>query len=332
MSTDSDTDSDDISLDDNPSEYREETWGKNIDGEYVIDGYKFKGRQPFRKAKEELEQMITRNSHYKIGNFIIKVLDARNKGIEMEADIEIKATEKENKGIAVLKLYGPNKRKENTVTITKYKQSDIQFVTLMAEKVIKPLLKMILEERNFSRDTIRAEKALSNIKCKICEKTFKTRPGLKSHMTKKHREDQEIQSTADALKVDTEVMTEHECKENGNNSNERVNKKENERFTFNCNKCESDFSRKYELIQHSLKHKQKCSSIKLQQNKISKHCTFCNFVANDANNLKRHKRDTHDVLSASTSPPPKKAKVTRNTSTNEEEDMDIDTKETVENM
>ena len=33
-----------------PTEYDESTWGKNVDGEYIIDGFKFKGKQSFRKA------------------------------------------------------------------------------------------------------------------------------------------------------------------------------------------------------------------------------------------------------------------------------------------
>merc|ERR1712208_186078 len=117
-------------------------WGKTIDGNVVIDGFKFKGKQSFKNAKEEVEKLMIRGSYYKIGNFIIQILDSRNKGIELEADVEIKENGKDNRGIAVIKLYGPNKRKENTVTITKSKQSDIHFVTLMAEKVMKPLLKM----------------------------------------------------------------------------------------------------------------------------------------------------------------------------------------------
>ena len=33
-------------------EYKEETWGKTVDGEQITDGYKFRGKQPFRKAKK----------------------------------------------------------------------------------------------------------------------------------------------------------------------------------------------------------------------------------------------------------------------------------------
>ena len=34
-----------------PSEYKEETWGKTVDGKFIIDGFKFKGKQSFKNAK-----------------------------------------------------------------------------------------------------------------------------------------------------------------------------------------------------------------------------------------------------------------------------------------
>ena len=115
---------------------------ENIDGEYVTDGYKFRGKQPFQKAKEELEKLMIRGNRFEVGKLLLKVLDSRNKGIENEVDVQM--NENGNRGVAIVKLYGPNKRKENTVTITKSKQSDIKFVTLMAEKVIRPLIKKFL--------------------------------------------------------------------------------------------------------------------------------------------------------------------------------------------
>ena len=128
------------------TEFREETWGKNVEGEHVTDGYKFRGKQPFKKAKEDLEKLLVRGAQFKVGNIEIIILDARNKGIEVEVDIQLNVKDKKG-GNAIVKLYGPNERKENIVTITKSKQSDIKFVTLLAQKVIKPLTKTFLEKR-----------------------------------------------------------------------------------------------------------------------------------------------------------------------------------------
>ena len=117
-------------------EYKEETWGKKVDGEDIIDGYKFRGKQPFLKAREGLEKLMVRGAKFEIGNQIFTVLDTRDKGIEREVDIQMNGNGKDDRGIAVIKLYGPNKRKENVVTVSKSKQSDVRFVTLMANKAI----------------------------------------------------------------------------------------------------------------------------------------------------------------------------------------------------
>ena len=45
------------------------------------------------------------------------VLDARKKAVDIE--IEIEMNEKNKKGVALLKLYGPNKRKEYVLTVSR---------------------------------------------------------------------------------------------------------------------------------------------------------------------------------------------------------------------
>ena len=75
---------DDKSKDSVITEYREETWGKNVEGEYVTDGFKFRGKQPFKKAKEELENLFVRGAQFEVGNIQLKILDSRDRGIERE--------------------------------------------------------------------------------------------------------------------------------------------------------------------------------------------------------------------------------------------------------
>ena len=109
--------------------YKESTWGKKVDGVYVIDGYKFKfkfkGRHSFKKVKEKLENSLKRGTKGEINDLKYKVLDARIKGVELEIEIEIAENSKkgvDERGVAVAKLYGPNKKKENVVTVTKSKE------------------------------------------------------------------------------------------------------------------------------------------------------------------------------------------------------------------
>ena len=91
--------------------------------------------------------MLQRGTQSEISGFIYKVLDRRIKGIELEIEIEISESSKkgvDSRGVAVAKLYGPNKKKENTVTVTKSKDNDIKFVNILALKIIKPLIDNIL--------------------------------------------------------------------------------------------------------------------------------------------------------------------------------------------
>ena len=151
-----------------PTEYDESTWGKKVDGQFVIDGYKFKGKQSFRKSKEYLENLMVKGAKGEINGSSYRILDARLKGIEKEVDLKITECTKtgiENSGTAIVKIYGPNKRKENSVTVTKSKKSDIKFVAIIAQKIIRPLIKQSLTPDMNSK--IKQE---TLTKCKICDK------------------------------------------------------------------------------------------------------------------------------------------------------------------
>ena len=73
-----------------------------------------------------------------------------------------------------------------------------------------------------------------------------------------------------------------------------------------------------------LKHKETCGTIKVRQNPKSEYCQICEFEVKDELHLKRHRRDKHDILTASTSPPPKKTKVSKIEIQNTQEKMDLD--------
>ena len=208
---------------------------------------------------------MVRGAQFKVGNIEVIILDARNKGIEVEVDIQISEKDKE-RGNAFVKLYGPSKRKENTVTITKSKQSDVKFVTLLAQKVIKPLIKTFLGKENGG---IVEELSKPN-DCEHCKKTFKTLQGLKGHVTKKHKSYLEISNEPITLSsTETEkLLIENEEKEFETNLEEDFNIKEEKKYTSKCSKCENSFetTRKYELIKKVLKHKEECGTSKDKQN------------------------------------------------------------------
>ena len=263
---------------------------------------------------------MVKGAKFEVENIKCTVLDVRNKGIELEVDIQMEGNGRDSRGVAVVKLYGPNKKKENVVLVTKNKQSDIRFVTLMAENVIKPLIRKYL---NAEKENI-IENTENDNKCEFCENVFNTKRGLKGHITKKHREEKETTNLAMNLTGDTDILliekvTEEET-EDDTSLEEALEIKEEKKYTSKCKECKYSFetARKYELIQQLKRHKETCKSPpKLRK----KYCSVCEFTTDNEQILKRHKRDKHDELSASTSPPPKKSKVDNKLS---QEKMEID--------
>ena len=90
-----------------------------------------------------------------------------------------------------------------------------------------------------------------------------------------------------------------------------MNIKKEKKYTSKCSKCENSFetTRKYELIKKVLKHKEECGTSKDKQNLKLRYCQICEFEVNDELHLKRHRRDKHDILTESTSPPQKKTRI-----------------------
>ena len=123
--------------------YKAKTWEKEEDGKTIIDGFAYRGKRSFGKALEGLKETMQKGVKSNINGIDFKVLDARKKGVEIE--IEIEMNEKNKKGVALLKLYGPNKRKEYAITVSRCKGSEAIFVVILNKKIVKPLMVDILK-------------------------------------------------------------------------------------------------------------------------------------------------------------------------------------------
>ena len=123
-------------------EYKEKKWGKVEGEDYIVDGYVFRGKKNFNKALEGIKDVLKRGVVNEIGNIKFTALDVRKRGYEFEIDVEI--IDNGDRGVGKVKLYGPNNKKENVITITKSKESEHKYVTTLAEKIIKPLMKTFL--------------------------------------------------------------------------------------------------------------------------------------------------------------------------------------------
>ena len=305
--------------------YKIKKWGKEVDGEYIVDGYSYKGRKPLLKALKGFKDMTIKGFIGDINGVQIKVLDSRIIGAELAIDIE--CTENKSRGIAVLKLYGPSTKKQNVIMATKSKGSDVQHVITLAEKVIEPLLEKFLNDDKV-KTTINIEKGEN--KCTFCDKTAKTANGLKGHITKMHRNNvsrtEEVTNNIsytneiedEATKIAHILLNEIvDNTEDSSDEDETVTKK----YENKCDRCEFTVikSRRYEVIRKLRKHKEEdCVNRSIR---IGKKCDQCDYKAKDPMILKRHMRDKHDVNTVSTSPPAKKL---RKHEDNDDEPMDTD--------
>ena len=329
--------------DDVMNAFKEKKWGKEEEGEYVTDGYSFRGKTVFQKALEGFKNMMQKGFIEDINGIRIQVLDRRKNGACL--DVEIECTEGNNRGNAILKLYGPNRRKQNVITVSKCKGSEVKFVTILAEKVVRPLIQMFLvgklnyikENRPIIMKSISVRgKKIRLIKCPYCDKTSYSSPGLKSHITKMHKDCQSLKSKCGTENSSTENNFEETIAAGANrvikNLLEEMDENEEEmiqdvtleevcidintpkKYYNECEKCGfiSNASKRYIALRQLLKHKEECSEIKTCKSYSKKKCTKCEYIFNDIQSMKRHMRDEHNTKSESTSPPHKKLKKKEN--------------------
>ena len=320
-------------------EYTEKVWGKDVNGEYITDGYTLKGNRSFNKSIVGLKSTLKKGVEYDIGKIKFKALDARENGAGFEIIIEV--IENSNRGLAVLKLFGPHVGKKlSVITITKSKGSSHEFVILLAEKIVKPLIEKFSKSEISVDSALHEKKIIEKHNCPHCDKIFTTSPGLKGHITKihkakkvglrtKHQNGRSIshsiglknQSSDDEVsKVIESLLTDvvEDGKNDGFLIDPNVTLSENtdygpdKEYIDGCDQCDFRItaSKKYIALQLVKKHKAEYHS---------KPCSQCYFKANSLQEMKRHMRDIHDVKTESTSPPNKKKR-----KQNQEEEVDMD--------
>ena len=323
--------------------YKEETWGKDVEGEYVIDGFKFIGKIGFKKAIEGLTDKMIRGAHGDVNRITFTVLDRRPSGTGLDIDIEV--IEGKNRGNAMLKLYGQSKKKHGVVLVTKCKGSEAKFTKILALNVIKPLIDKFLESDDIvqslnSKSFVSvAGKEVKIEKCPFCEKTSYSNSGLKSHITKMHKKEgtrkrqlSESDSVGDhifaeankvvGLLVDNMVGDENEesIEDSKEVTLDEMDVDDSNLSKMYSNKCEFcnlkvEAPRRYKVFQMLKQHRE------LDHNNI---CEMCCLEVTDTSNMKKHMRDVHSITTASTSPPLKRKRNVPTVDIVELEEMEID--------
>ena len=82
-----------------------------------------------------LKDLLKRGEGTIINNVLFKVLDERVLLHGVEYDIE--SSKNHERGVSVLKIYGPNPKKGCTVMVCKSREHEDKFVRILANDVIK---------------------------------------------------------------------------------------------------------------------------------------------------------------------------------------------------
>ena len=243
-------------------------WRKEED---VPTGYTFKSKkQIFAKAVDNIKIKLKKGVKFEIDNLEIEILDQR-KG-QNGAELDVEMIDKKDRGQAVLKIFGPNYRKECTLMINKSKKHDAKFVKILAVLIIKRLLDYFISGQSWN--TFFEQKSPQTFKkpkcCVSCTKTFSNDTTLNRHIKKYHIEN----------KVCCDVCEEKFHTERSLNRHKKGHHRSN---IFNSNLCEKEVVDKSKFKEHE----------PVDQNQVSVACSICKKGFNTENILKEHMEGDH---------------------------------------
>ena len=144
---------------------------------------RFKGKnQIFVNSVKTLKDLLKRGEGSCVNNVSFKVLDTRKMPHGIEYDIQ--SSKNKDKGVSVLKVYGPNQKKGCTVMICKSREYEIKFVSILANDIVKYLLDNF--EKTDGWKNVLEFSSSKKPACQVCKKLFCNEKNLKVHMKKYH--------------------------------------------------------------------------------------------------------------------------------------------------
>ena len=243
---------------------------------------RFKGKSKnFVKSVDALKVIFKKGVVKTIDVTTCKILDSRKAPHSLEFDIE---TEYDNeKGMAVLKVYGPTPKKGATVMVSKSKDHEVKFVERLAMNVIKQMLDRYVETDCW-------KKIFEKVMCRICKKPFCNEKNLTTHMEKYHDSSMAIKcnscsfSSNSKRELETHIKDVHE-------------KNEEKEAEYRCDTCNVVVESEEWLKGHN---DEKHGTIRMEVDgeegtSITEFaCTICSFTGNDKTILNDHVRSTHE--------------------------------------
>ena len=278
--------------------YKSSDW-KGAKGEKV--GYQYNGgkNKDFAQAANEIKKIFNSSREHEIDDIKFSKVKKNPLVGGWEYLIQVKkGDQEENQGAAVVKVWGPNTRKEFKIGVTKSKQFEEKFVEILAVQIIKKLLDKHISGRGW-----RSLKSHNVIKCPNCEKMFSAESYMKTHITKFHKEEPDMPChLCDAkcksdIELSKHVSTEHPRKD---------------RLCDDCDFVFKNITMK-EFLTSIHTHKATVCQSRTERRReidtIISYCTKCTYRANSEIEMKKHLRDVHDDCSLDLSPVQKKIKI-----------------------
>ena len=90
---------------DSPLYYSEQKWYKTNGKEETVTGYSLRGGQMLKYAVIGIKETLQKGVDKTLKETYVRVLDTRKNGVALDIEVEVKL--KSDRGIALIKLYGP---------------------------------------------------------------------------------------------------------------------------------------------------------------------------------------------------------------------------------
>ena len=212
---------------------------------------RFKGKKSiFVKAVVTLKDLLKKGEGSDVNNVSFKVLDVRKMQHGVEYDIQ--CIKNQEKGVSVLKLYGPNPKKGCTVMICKSREHENKFVSILSKDVIKHLLD-VFEATDGWKSFLKFS-VYKKPSCTKCKKSFCNDKNLMTHIKKYHSETTALR--CDLCDIVCAKETELKAHNESNHTNNKI---------IQCELCKITFETEHFLKTHIIKKHPRDTDIKCEK-------------------------------------------------------------------
>ena len=260
--------------------YEENRWPKENP-----TGYSFKGKKrPFVKIVENMKLLMKKGNEKIIGNVNFKVLDSQKVPHGVEHEVEL--IKNKEKGVAILKIFGPSTKKGCTLMMNKAKKNDTKFVDILTFDIVKQLIDRYghgdgwIELLKVNPKVAKKDDSKKSHYCHFCNNGFCNIKNLKIHIEKYHQ----VSVSYRCERCDFSSVTEEEFKKHMEKSHTNDN-------CFECKVCDRTFTNEHEFKKHTDEHrvnKVNCDN--------SVMCDKGENAVNSDGDMKKHQDETHEAL------------------------------------